>query len=165
MGLVILLIIVFIIIPIVTLLLIVFLARKLYDKGYKKLAIILPSLFMMFVGFGIYRANYPNDSFYIEEFEKYSGMKFPVSGEIIEKEATYPDLHGHYMSQALVQLSESDLLELKKKLNLNRSAKLDTTRHSFYGRDFDSTYEIHGLKIMVIGFCKDAKLVFYKKGT
>jgi hypothetical protein len=165
MGLVILLIMVFIIIPILSLLLLVFLTRRLYNKGYKKLAILIPFLIIMFVGYEVYRSIYPNDKFYIEDFERYSGMKFPVSGKIIEKEATYPDLHGHYMSQALIQLSESDFLELKNELNLNRSAKLDTIRHPFYGKNFDSVYVIHGIKIMVLGFYKDGRTIFYQKGT
>lgn len=177
MGFAIILIITFIVIPILGVLFLWFLVKRLYRKGYKKLSIFIPVLIIIFVGYEVYTSLYPNDNFYIEDFEKYSGMKFPVSGKILEKAATYPDLHGHYMSMALIQLSDSDYLELKNKLKINRSAKLDTSKHPFYGntaqfkygqkdmeiKDFDSFYDILGLN-MVIGFGKDGKTIFYQKG-
>lgn len=66
--------------------------------------------------FSIYASIFPFDDFYKGEFVRVTGLKFPASGRILEKYASYPDMHGDYDSCALIQVSESDYESLKKNL-------------------------------------------------
>jgi len=63
--------------------------------------------------FEMYRAIFPFDDFYQREFVRVTGLKFPASGKILKKNASYPDFHGDYESCALIQVSELDYEALK----------------------------------------------------
>ncbi len=75
------------------------------------------------IGYLIYDAIYPSDSFYEKEFERVSGMSFPRSAVITQKYSTYPDIHGDYASCALIELSTEDYNLLRKKLMSNANQK------------------------------------------
>lgn len=72
--------------------------------------------------FFIYSDIYPPESFYKGEFEKVTGLPFPVSGRFLFKEATYPDFHGDYTSCALIDVSEKDYQDLKSKMKPRQSS-------------------------------------------
>jgi hypothetical protein len=159
--------------------LLIILYKWLVRRGFRKLAIVFPAMIIVVVGYGAYVSLVPPDSFYKEDFEKYSGMKFPASGEIIKKYATYPDLHGEYISVALIHMSSSDYRDLKEELNRNNSLAVDTTQYPFLGNTFkflgDSSqranknfvivYRIHiSRKSCVIGFYKDGNTLLFEQG-
>ncbi|RYY37724.1 MAG: hypothetical protein EOP46_01690 [Sphingobacteriaceae bacterium] len=80
--------------------------RWIYRKGYKKVAVIIPSVVVVYLTYSIYTAIYPDDSFYHEEFKTVTLREIPQSAEIIKKDASYPDQHGEYCSVALIKLSK-----------------------------------------------------------
>ena len=65
----------------------------------------------------VYRAIYPGDNFYIKEFKDNSKVQFPSSGKIINSDASYPDIHGHYFAAALIQFSKADYVNLKNRVS------------------------------------------------
>jgi hypothetical protein len=153
--------------------------KWLVRRGFRKLAIIIPAMIIAVVGYGAYVSLGPPDSFYKEDFEKYSGMKFPSSGEIIKKYATYPDLHGEYISVALIHLSSSDYQELKEELNRGNRLAVDTAEYPFLGNTFkflgDSSqranknfavvYRIFVTrKSCVIGYYKNGNTLLFQQG-
>ncbi len=101
--------------------------RWLAKKGYKNIGLTVGLLIIGIPSFFIYTAVYPLDSFYQEDFERYTGLTFPPSGKIVAKDATYPDQHGKYDSEALVEFSETDYNSLLLKTTADRTFKLDTT--------------------------------------
>src|SRR3982751_5115802 len=74
---------------------------------------IIVGLLGVFIWYQIYLAFFPSDEFYIYDFKKVTGLAFPLSGKILTKSASFPDLHGDYNSCALIQVSESDYETLK----------------------------------------------------
>ena len=156
----------------------ILLYKWLFRRGFRKLAVFIPTIIILFTGYEVYISLFPVDSFYREDFEKYSGMKFPPSGNILKKDATYPDQHGKYISMALIQLSSSDYLTLKNNLNGSSLSEVDSTEYPFLvntskfindpthkkNKDFAIVYRIHITKMFVIGFYKDGKTILFEKG-
>lgn len=70
-------------------------------------------------GINVYQAIYPNDSFYEREFTRVSSLKFPESGKILNKYASYPDLHGDYTACALIEISPIEYEALRKTIESN----------------------------------------------
>jgi hypothetical protein len=91
----------------------------LKKKGYGRLANYIFSALAIFIVYNIYTAIYPTDSFYKDEFEYCFKMKFPKSGEIIAKDASYPDLHGDYCMAFVSELSEKDYKDLEDHFKRN----------------------------------------------
>lgn len=113
--------------------------------------IIVPSLTLAFFSFQIYTSIYPTDSFYKREFEHNTGMDFPNSGEIIRKDADYPDTHGDYMATALFKVDKEEfnslLLSVQKdsKFIPDTITKKDnfSLRYSFNRKDRDLTFSLN----------------------
>ena len=78
----------------------------------KKIKLILTFLTLIFAAYQTYTAFYPTDSFYEDQFEYNTNLEFPKSGEIIAKDASYPDIHGDYSAAALFKLNDEDFQEL-----------------------------------------------------
>ncbi len=93
--------------------------KSLYKKGFKKSAnaIIISLLLVML--YGIYTAIYPSDSFYKEDFETDLGRPFPNHASILRKDATYPDIHGHYLACCAIEVEQKDFSDLKTKFVAN----------------------------------------------
>jgi hypothetical protein len=154
--------------------LLIVLYKWLMKKGYRKPALLFPVIILAVVGYGAYVSLIPRDSFYVEDFEKHTGLKLPDSGKILKKYATYPDLHGEYISVALINFSSSDYQHLKKEFGRSDSLAVDTAEYPFLGNTFrflgDSTqranrnfavvYKIHQ---SVIGFYKDDHSILFEK--
>lgn len=97
--------------------------RKLRKTKYGKYAFFIPVIVMIFGTCEIYRALYPNDDFYKQDFEYMSHLKFPKSGTILYKSADYPDIHGHYSSAALVRLIPTERDRLLHDLSVDKAFK------------------------------------------
>ena len=155
--------------------LLIVLYKWLLRKGYRKLALLFPTMIIVVVGYGAYVSLVPRDSFYREDFEKYTGVEFPASGKIIKKYATYPDLQGEYISVALIRLSTSDYQSLKAALDRSSNSAVDTAGYPFLEHTFkflgDSTHGenknfaiIYRANKSVIGFYKDGNTILFEKG-
>jgi hypothetical protein len=150
--------------------------RLLMRKGYTKMALLLPVLILGITFYFVFTAFYPNDDFYIENFEENTGVKFPASGTITKKEATYPDIHGSYTSRAIVELPASDYASILKTLQLKNDFTIDTSRFPFLqettemfnSKQIDETtfsiILIGGKNAqMKIGFLKDGKTIVFER--
>ena len=155
--------------------LLIVLYKWLLRRGYHKLALLFPSMILVVVGYGAYISLIPPDSFYKEDFEKYSGVPFPASGKIIKKYASYPDLQGDYISVSLVKLSPEDFQTLKEELNRTSGSAVDTAGYPFLEHTFkflgDSTHGqsknfeiIYRINKSVIGLYKDGNTILFEKG-
>lgn len=71
--------------------------------------------------FHIITAIWPLDSFYLNEYSFHSGLNPLESAIVLDKHATYPDFHGDYYSEALIQLQEKDFQKLKLEAPLSMS--------------------------------------------
>jgi len=105
-------VVIFFIIAIVILLIpfaiIYFCYRWLSRKGLKKIALILVGIIVLILTFSIYRVVSPEDSFYKDDFKDGLNLPFPSSGDIISKDASYPDTHGKYCACSLIKFNKND---------------------------------------------------------
>lgn len=85
---------------------------------------ILAMLVIILAGF-VYIDIYPTESFYKAEFERVVGIPFPNEGQIVFKDASYPDFFGDYTSCALIDVPAG---EYKKLLAHAREVKLRVDR-------------------------------------
>ena len=76
--------------------------KRNYDKRLKLIALIP----ILIIGYFIYTAFFPTDSFYKEDFKEVTGIEFPENGEIMYKSATYPDQFGDYGSTSIVKVDK-----------------------------------------------------------
>ena len=156
-----------------------FIGKWLKKKGYPNLARILLAALTVFIVYQIYTSIYPRDEFFVEEFESNTSLPFPKSGSILRKEASFPDQHGHYISMAVIHLSEQDYNDLYQKLSVDSIFKIDIAQYPFSvnflhfieGMDFGysekSTIIFKGTKKkpIRIGFLKDHKTIVFEKGN
>lgn len=91
-----------------------YLQRKFPPVKTTLIAIVLTAWAIL--AYLVYTAFYPANDFYVEEFERGTHSSFPVSGEIIAKNATYPDIHGDYTACAVVRFSRADYDKLLRTL-------------------------------------------------
>ncbi len=113
---------------------------KLKNSRYSKIAKFFVLLVCIYIGYNIYTAIYPNESFYINDYELNTKLKFPKSAKFISKDATYPDIHGEYNSLSLIKITKEEFSNLLKITNLDSSFKTDDT---IYG--FDSNFVVNGI--------------------
>ncbi|HET7003832.1 MAG TPA: hypothetical protein VFI33_21070 [Puia sp.] len=155
--------------------LLILLYKWLLSRGYRKLALLFPTLIIVVVGYGAYVSLVPRDSFYKEDFEKYTGIQFPSSGKIVKKYASYPDLQGEYISVALIKFSSADYMLLKEELNRTSGSVVDTAGYPFLEHTFrflgDSTHSenknfavIYRINKSVVGLYKDGNTILFEKG-
>lgn len=69
-------------------------------------------LVFAFLGYQIYTAIYPTESFYREEYLRLTEREFPKSAKIIYKDTSYPDHFGKYYSVSHIEVSEEDFHQL-----------------------------------------------------
>jgi hypothetical protein len=128
------------------------------------------------LGYFIYSAFYPNEGFYVKEFENNTAMAFPASAVIIKKDATYPDIHGAYTSKAIVRLSPQDYQTVYQKLSADPVFSADTSAYHFLEEtiDFFEAKDIDLNKINTIligvreaqfkvGFVNDGKTIIFER--
>lgn len=78
----------------------------------KKIKIYTFLLVFAFLGYQIYTAIYPTESFYREEYLRLTEREFPKSAKIIYKDTSYPDHFGKYYSVSHIEVSEEDFHQL-----------------------------------------------------
>ncbi len=81
-----------------------------------------------------WRAFFPADNYFIEQFKGISGIDLPDTAKIIERHASYPDLHGDFDSCFVVELPKQDLEILLSKsatepVSLNRNCNNGNTHN------------------------------------
>ncbi len=99
--------------------------RWLSRKGHQKAGVLVPIIAIGVITFSVYSAIYPDDDFYENDFEYYTNLSFPNSGKIINKEVSFPDTHGKYVSCALVEFSEADYGSLLSIVSTDTTFKAD----------------------------------------
>jgi hypothetical protein len=80
--------------------------------GRRSLLLAASVLLLGFLSLEIYRAFYPGAEFYRKEFAAVAKADFPPSGRIIFSTATFPDIHGDYVSCAVFRVDAEDFAGL-----------------------------------------------------
>ena len=144
--------------------------KRLAKNGYKKIAIAIPAIIVGTLSYSIYTAVSPVDNFYKEDFESNTGLKFPVSGNILSKAATYPDQHGKYSSVAVVSISASDYKLLFEQTNVDTTFKagnltkpLNIYNEVTSGISDSDILTIVRKKKLAIAFLKDKKRIVLER--
>jgi hypothetical protein len=145
-------------------------------KVFKKIGFALFVLTLLLLGYYIYSAFYPNDSFYERDFEKNTAMAFPATAVIVKKDATYPDIHGTYTSKAIVRLSPQDFQAVYQKLQVDPVFRDDTSSYHFLGETIEffereniTIDKIKNIRIGVreaqlkVGFVSDGKTIVFER--
>lgn len=145
-------------------------------KGHKKFSFAFLILILGSLSYIIYSAFYPNDSFYVREFESNTNIPFPASGFIINKDATYPDQHGSFTAVAVIRLSTQDYRVVYQKIRTDTVFQVDTGLYHFAGgtSDFfeDKGIAISKINIVLvglrraqfkIGFVNDGKTIVFER--
>ncbi|MCK5741201.1 MAG: hypothetical protein KAH48_03210 [Chlorobi bacterium] len=131
--------------------------RWLKKKGYKKVGVMIVSVVTVFMVYFVYTGFYPTDSFYEGEFEYYTELEYPESGYILVKEATYPDLHGDYSSNAIFRVDSSDLNNILTKIQSNDNFEnIPKSQGWIYGKN-------ESVRIEKKGFTRNFSLIPPKK--
>ncbi len=140
--------------------------KKEFNRIYKLLALIP----LIFVGYIVYDAFYPDDDFYKTDFKEVTAIEFPQNGKIIYKTASFPDQFGDYTSSFLVEFDEEFINKLEiilknnnfiKKVNELNSNELNYIEN----REDNIKYSVQYIKddeigkYYSIGFLNDKKSV------
>jgi hypothetical protein len=105
-----------------------FLYKWLAKKGQKKIGVLLLTVILGYMTYSIYTAFYPLNEFYEYEFEHNSGLDFPKTGIIIDKNSNFPDQHGDYWASAIIAMDTEEFEILKTNLLNQKGFQIDTTR-------------------------------------
>jgi hypothetical protein len=112
--------------------------RWLTKKGYKKSGVVILTAVTIWRVYSSYTAFYPTDSFYKDKFEFMTGIDFPITGEILRKEATYPDFHGDYSATALFKTDKDDFNKILEAIKNDKKFQLNTIPFKFNLANFDT---------------------------
>jgi hypothetical protein len=145
-------------------------------KKWVKIIAFTLSFALIFLFFSIYKAFYPSDEFYIEEWNYSTDITFPKSANIIWKDATYPDQHGDYTSSAIIELSPKDFINLRNSINTSKVLSPDSTYQGYKGiftqyipKKFQESIKFKDFYISTlkasfkIGFSEDNKTVIFQR--
>ena|SRR3989338_4410661 len=88
--------------------------------------------FALFLGWQTYTAIYPDDSFYLVEYQTVTGRLAPPNAKVVEKHASYPDFHGDYCSFSRISLPSTAYGKLMHELSKD-------SRFDLNSREFVST--------------------------
>jgi len=92
-----------------------FIYRYLKSKGWKIIGVVVFILILTYNIYYVYTAFYPEDRFYKGEFKRITGFELSDNAKVIKADASYPDFHGDYCSNALIQLSSEEYKEILKR--------------------------------------------------
>ena len=102
--------------------------------------------FALFLCWQTYIAIYPDDSFYLVEYQTVTGRLAPPNSEVIEKHATYPDLHGDYCSFSRISLPASSYGSLMSDLKKDR--RFDQSSSDFVSTGFTKDNPLPSIKVV-----------------
>ena len=152
--------------------------RWVRKTKFKKYALIIPSFILGTLIFIIYTAFYPNDSFYLEDFELNTNIKLPKTAKILDKDASYPDQFGDYWSSAIIELNEDEYLNLQLELSKSENFAIDTTTQKIgITKDYSKLTENiseNEIKIVYynkneqwfkVAFLKDKKRIIFERSS
>ena len=156
----------------------IFIYQWVKKTRHRKIAIFISLLIIGAFTYFIYSSFHPNDNFYITDFERNTLIKLPKSTKIIDKDATFPDQHGHYTSRAIFELNEQDYLNVFRKLKNDSLFEVDTNKIKFF-MDTEKFFkendiEFNKIDFMMIGggevqlktgFLKDHKTIIFERHT
>jgi hypothetical protein len=128
--------------------------RFLNKIGQTKIGLWVFALIFFCLTFLIYTALNPTDGFYKDEFENYTGLNFPNSGEILVKNATYPDQHGDYSAHAVFKVDNEDFLKIAEQIRKSSKFQIDTAKFSKTTANHQTLYLLNA---------KDLEIVFELK--
>jgi hypothetical protein len=132
------------------------LLKKFYIKRnyFIQITFIFSILAILVAAYQTYRAYFPADSFYWDEYFNITQMKKPISGKIIHKAADYPDMHGDYCSCAFIQLSEKDYSNLLDNIKKDSNMIIGKPEWSY---EFKKVMKYLSAKEIRIGFIRPIK--------
>ena len=147
--------------------------KVLKKRGYNKWVQTLALIPTLLVGYFIYDFIYPSDSFYKQDFEEVTGMRFPKDAVILQKSSSLPDHFGDYSSKFYVQVDPSLYSALPSKL-AERGFVLDTQYD--YSKWIDDFYEDYQIKIAYsyeeaggvyyfVGFIHNSNLLYLRRSS
>jgi len=152
--------------------------KLLTKTRLRKFAFVFPIIIIGAFIYIVFRGFYPEDSFFKEEFERNSGINFPSSGDIIEKEATYPDFHGDYQAYAIMEVDENEYWKLESKFLKSPLFKVysknQDIRFTLNFRDLTNTYNENETEIAFyynqgiwfkVTFLKDRKRIIFERSS
>ncbi len=128
----------FLIITIILVVLTYLVFRWLTKKGYKKIGLAFLATVTIWTVYSFYTAFYPTDSFYEDEFEFNTGLDLPTTGDILTKDASYPDLHGDYSATARFKTDSKDFKNILTSIQKDSKFKLDTIPFKSNLANFDA---------------------------
>lgn len=128
--------------------------KWLRETKFKLIGIICIISAPIFTLYVVYRAIYPDDDFFLEEFKTVTLQNAPKSAVILKKAATYPDFHGDYISVSMFRLSKSEYLKLYN--TLIKDKQIDTLGQLVGSEEFD---DVVGNNV------KSIKHTFFRKVT
>ena len=152
--------------------------RRMFKSKKKtvKILAIISTIGLLSITYFIYDAFYPNESFYIEEWERNTDLPFPKSADFEWKDATYPDQHNDYTSTAIIIVTKDDFDNLYKLARTNNSIITDSESNGYKGiltQFLPSGYKNENLikeyfysftrNSFKIGFGKDSKTIIFQR--
>lgn len=146
--------------------------KKEFNNIYKLLALVP----LIFVGYIVYDAFYPDDAFYKTDFKEVTAIEFPQNGKIVYKTASFPDQFGDYTSSFLVEFDEEFINKLEIILKNNNFIKKENELNSnelnyIENRKGNINYSVQYIKddeigkYYSIGFLNDKKSVIVTRAS
>lgn len=96
-----------------------FIDRFIRKRNYNSRLRLFALTPIILLAFFIYRAFYPGEDFYEQDFKEVTGIEFPENGEFLYKTATFPDHFGDYTSTTIILVGQSFYQVLPQKLLLS----------------------------------------------
>jgi hypothetical protein len=105
------------------------------------------STFAAFLGWQTYFAIYPDDAFYLLEYQTVTGRLAPPDAEVLEMHASYPDLHGDYCSFSRISLPPGAYTDLMRELS--QDSRFDLHSRAFISTGVNADKPLPGIKVVV----------------
>lgn len=102
--------------------------------------------FALFLGWQTYTAIYPDDSFYLVEYQIVTGRLAPPNAKVIEKHASYPDLHGDYCSFSRISLPPTAYGSLMSELS--KDGRFDLSSREFVSSGFTTDKPLPSINVV-----------------
>ena len=151
-----------------------FINRILKKKGVHPKWRVLSLIPIFIVGYLIFEAFYPSESFYEDDFKEVTGIDFPKNAEFEYKTASFPDHFGDYTSVSLIKVENEFYAELPNKLlkrglseNIEKvgSAEMDKVKSKLNGRIIEKEYALEesGEIYYYVGFLSDKETLIIER--
>lgn len=102
--------------------------------------------FALLLGWQTYCAIYPDDSFYLVEYQTVTGRLAPHNAKVIEKHASYPDFHGDYCSFSRINLPPTDYTNLMSELS--KDSRFNLNSREFVSTEFTTDRPLPSINVV-----------------